>query len=327
MPCPLDEESFPQFAPLLAACQDYASHSRCCFRSSDFTQLEVDMTSLQNLQDDDELFDRRQAAVVVTHFSQHLKVAMWAASNDMATLQQQALMDDLRQAYRTVVGENVRKMMITTCTGLSMFPPTESLTDIDSHDCSYEDVYSPFPVIAQRLYNEDQMRQRHGKRRWQRLEQTASFILDFAQEVGVAVPETSEAYQAVLAEFQLRCLEWQDETDESCSSEGYEESAQGSIDPELPMDLQVQVDFSKEMQKCLNALPHIWQQIFGTVATFAIAATQQEIAAGQGSRETLENDQRKDVSISELDTNLNKLTISEYAENLDMAWYDVAHHY
>jgi len=104
--------------------------------------------------------------------------------------------------------------MIGTCRALSVFPPADTPEEVLDDDFSYEDVSAPLPVIAQRLFNDQRRRLEEGDSsegvgdRLQRRAMTAAFIVDFAHEVGVALPQMPEIYQSMLRDFAARATEW-----------------------------------------------------------------------------------------------------------------------
>merc|ERR1712190_33847 len=94
------------------------------------------------------------------------------------------------------------------------WPPTLSQVGVEDDDCSYEDVSSSLPVIAQRMFN-DEIRRKNtligvgGLSRLRRRAMTASFIIDFAQEAGVEIPDMPETHVMMLQEFSCRIAEWE----------------------------------------------------------------------------------------------------------------------
>jgi hypothetical protein len=122
-----------------------------------------------------------------------------------------SLVEELDKAYRIVVAESARNMMIATVKGLGLFPPSPPPCDVKPDDCAYEDVSAPLPMIAQRLYN-DHLRRQHDVSgsavRQQRRAMTAAFLVDFAHHAGAKLPEQSETYQSLLQEFSSRNFEY-----------------------------------------------------------------------------------------------------------------------
>jgi hypothetical protein len=123
-----------------------------------------------------------------------------------------ALVEELEKAYRIVVAESARNMMIATVKGLNLFPPTPKPQGISDDDCSYEDASAPLPVIAQRLYNNNVRRQRDEgmQGRQQRRAMTAAFLVDFSHHAGATLPQSPETYQTLLEEFHARHFEYAD---------------------------------------------------------------------------------------------------------------------
>lgn len=212
----LDEESFQEFVPLLAACQEYARNNRYGFKASDFTKLPSTPTSCATCQSAEsgrlleQLQGKLQAASAVSEYTDRLQSAIAARNENNTTHEQQVLLDQLDQAFHIVIRESVRHMMKSTCVGLSLYPPSPSPGGVDSNDCCYEDVSAPLPVIAQRLCNdEEMMRNTPCGTALRRRARTAHFILDFAEEVGVAMPAMPDQYAIMLQEFEKRVGEWQ----------------------------------------------------------------------------------------------------------------------
>eukprot|EP00747_Dinoflagellata_sp_TGD_P036547 gnl/TRDRNA2_/TRDRNA2_138538_c1_seq4.p1 gnl/TRDRNA2_/TRDRNA2_138538_c1~~gnl/TRDRNA2_/TRDRNA2_138538_c1_seq4.p1 ORF type:complete len:164 (+),score=13.22 gnl/TRDRNA2_/TRDRNA2_138538_c1_seq4:164-655(+) len=109
--------------------------------------------------------------------------------------------------------ESVRNDMIMTLKSLDMWhdDPRKPSEGIPDNDCSWEDVSAPLPVIAQRLYN-DHVRRSSGATRMRCLKrraETASFIVDFAHDTGVPLPEISETHKMMLDEFKACASSWE----------------------------------------------------------------------------------------------------------------------
>lgn len=206
-PPDFDEETFKTFAPLLRQSLDYARLSGFrfiaeTFKHSDSPQDDSSSSSCSFHGNKAELVAAlRKAAPVVDAFRKRL-----LARDDSR------LNDELDRAFRVVMLEGVRNAMISTCRSLEIFPPTPPPYGVDTVDCAYEDTTAPLPVIAQRLHN-DHLR-RHATAasamglRLKRRALTASFLVDFASEAGVTLPDTPEAFQTMLEEFVVRTSEW-----------------------------------------------------------------------------------------------------------------------
>lgn len=125
-----------------------------------------------------------------------------------------ALMEELERAFRLVMSESVRNSMVTTCRALCIFPPPSLPHEVLDDDYTFEDVSAPLLVIAQRLYNDKLRREREAEvsegrcSRAERRAMTAAFIVDFAHEVGVALPPMPETHQLILRDFALQASEW-----------------------------------------------------------------------------------------------------------------------
>jgi hypothetical protein len=225
----LDEESFHEFAPLLAACQEYARQNRFKFDAKDFVNLPQVSASatLSGEQDQGDELDlklqaRHFAAPAVTDYSERLRNAVEAQSQGRATSEQQQLLDQLNQAHHFVIHPSVRNMMKSTCIGLSMYPPMHPPQGIDDDEGFYDDVSVSFPEIAQRLYNEEQQKKNSplDQLHVQHAANTASFLLDFAEQCGVPLPDMPQRYRSLLAGFENRIEEWRcGESADTCVEE------------------------------------------------------------------------------------------------------------
>eukprot|EP00427_Karlodinium_veneficum_P019602 CAMPEP_0169128214 /NCGR_PEP_ID=MMETSP1015-20121227/36439_1 /TAXON_ID=342587 /ORGANISM="Karlodinium micrum, Strain CCMP2283" /LENGTH=282 /DNA_ID=CAMNT_0009192083 /DNA_START=17 /DNA_END=865 /DNA_ORIENTATION=+ len=213
-------ESFKNFAPLLEASQDYASQTGFRFRESSFDGLDDitktcakmvvaggrigEMSVTQDASESLHLAAKINAVPAMKCFSERL------SNSDPP------LIEELEKAFRIVVAESARSMMIATVKGLGIFPPKPAPDGIDDDDCSYEDVSAPLPVIAQRLFNDEARRFRDeagSAERLQRRAMTAAFLVDFAYFSGVTLPEPAETYQSLLQEFSARNLEFSEQED------------------------------------------------------------------------------------------------------------------
>jgi len=185
----LDLGSFPMFAPLLEACQDFAQLSGCRFATGTLRDMEAGK--------DTEMFAAlRKAAPVVSEFKRRLEIP------------EEDLRETVLRAYRLVMDESVRSGIIATCRELDMWP-ARPLMGIRDDDCAFEDTSAPLPMIAQRAYNDEMRRQKEDAMQpLKKRAVTASFIVDFATEVGVDVPPLSEKHKEMLQEFMSRVEEW-----------------------------------------------------------------------------------------------------------------------
>jgi hypothetical protein len=187
----LDLQSFVPFAPLLEACQDFAALTGYRFRNGDLQAFEALCPK-----DDQMLPAMEKAKPVVVEFQQRL------------AQREQELLDVLLHAHRLLMNESVRNAIVSTCRELDLWPPKPSPSSILDDDCAFEDTAAPLPSIAQRAYN-DEMR-RNSENVLQplcRRAETASFLVDFATEVGVELP-LGKLHQDMLQEFMSRVEEW-----------------------------------------------------------------------------------------------------------------------
>lgn len=189
-----DLESFPSLCPLLEACQDYGELSGCRFPRGvlpDFesTEIHENESALAAA--------KRKAAPVVNDFKDRLR------SHD------EELEATVLRALRLVMTESVRNGFAATCQELELWPPRPPPQGISDDDCAFEDTSASLPEIAQRLYN-DEMRRRSEDvlRPLLKRAETASFIVDFATEVGMETPEVQESHQTMLQDFMARVEEW-----------------------------------------------------------------------------------------------------------------------
>lgn len=188
----LDLESFPVFVPLLEACQDYARLSGCRFPRGALQTFEELSGSEKEM-----LSARRKAAPLVIEFKARLKQ------------QEQELLETVQRAYRLLMNESVRNAIVAMCRELDLWPPKPPPAGILADDCAYEDTSAPLPEIAQRAYNDEARRGREDVLQpLLKRATTASFIVDFATEVGVEMPAQSQLHLSMLEEFMSRAEEW-----------------------------------------------------------------------------------------------------------------------
>jgi hypothetical protein len=203
----LDEGSFRHFGPLLSASQEYAWHTGFRFRGGSFDGIEDLAASLAESGDGNGE-DPQQGASSASRLAAKIQAKPAIKSfADRLMKGEPELVEELDRAFRIIVAESARNMMIATVKGLGLFPPSPSPEGISDEDCSYEDASAPLPVIGQRLYN-DHVRRRldecSSAKRRQRRSMTAAFLVDFAYEAGVALPQIPETYQTLQQEFAAR---------------------------------------------------------------------------------------------------------------------------
>jgi len=127
---------------------------------------------------------------------------------DRLTLREKELMDALEVAHRRLMSESVRNAIVSTCRQLELWPPRPAPAGVEDDDCAFEDTLAPLPVIALRAYHEEVRRSKEeALHNLSKRANTASFILDFASDVGVDLPQ-SELHQQMLNEFMSRVEEW-----------------------------------------------------------------------------------------------------------------------
>jgi len=200
--CPLDEKLFPSFEKLIHLCQTYASLSGCRFSISAFDGIECDtvnrlpVVNEARSKDDGPLLSAKLRAVRgVRNFANRLKSG------------EPELLQDLTRAFHLVMKETARNSMIAYCKAEDFFPPLPAPSSVDDKDCSWDQVgLASAPVIAQRLYN-DEVHRAHDAGALVRAK-TASFIVEFADEVGVELPKLPSERTSMLQQFQQDLTSW-----------------------------------------------------------------------------------------------------------------------
>jgi len=201
-PQPLDETFYPSFTPLIRACQAYARLSGCRFSIAAFEGIECDATtripvvSSVRAHDSGPLLSAKlRAAPMVNAFAQRLRS------------QEPTLLEDLTRAFHFVMKETARNSMIATCKAADFFPPSPAPSSVHSQDCHWDEVgLASAPVIAQRLYNDEKHRLLDDEALVRA--KTASFVVEFADELGVKLPALPEARTDMLQQFQQDLASW-----------------------------------------------------------------------------------------------------------------------
>mmetsp|Transcript_6691 Transcript_6691/g.11721 ORF Transcript_6691/g.11721 Transcript_6691/m.11721 type:complete len:321 (-) Transcript_6691:111-1073(-) len=226
----LDEDAFPRSRDFLRASQEYASSSGCRFRGEDFRGIcddllaseapspsaRRDMTSSTALLQD----GKKQVPLIGAARSRDagplltVKLQLADALREYAARLRSAdkgLEEELDRALRTVLAESARNAMIAQFQALELWPPAPPPA-IDEEDCAYQDVSAPLPVVAQRLYNDQVRRLCDSTGVLSGLEaraRTASFLIDFAQAIGMPLPETSNTHADLMKELAASVSEWE----------------------------------------------------------------------------------------------------------------------
>merc|ERR1711933_657411 len=120
-------------------------------------------------------------------------------------------MQSLKFAYQQVMTESVRNGIVATFRQLGLWPPTPPPAHVSDDDCAWQDTSAPLLEIAQRTFNDDSRRGCDQLLRPLQLQATtASFIVDFAADVGTAseLASPTDMHKEQLAEFMLRVDEW-----------------------------------------------------------------------------------------------------------------------
>lgn len=218
---PLDEKLFPHFKAFIHACQTYASLSGCRFSISAFDGIQCDsgtclpVVSDIRAKDDGPLLAAKLRAVRhVKDFANRLKNG------------EPYLLEDLTRAFHLVMKETARNSMIAYCKAEDFFPPLPAPSSVDDKDCSWDEVgLASAPVIAQRLYNDEVHRANDAEALV--LAKTASFVVEFADEVGVELPTLPPERTNMLQQFQQDLASWtsmQTGTTVSASAEPQDDS-------------------------------------------------------------------------------------------------------
>jgi hypothetical protein len=206
----LDEDAFPAFSELLAASQAYADFSGCRFHKDNFRGvLEFSPATLVTTAAEQDISDhllvaKLRAAPVMLRFAKRLE------HGDVT------LAEELERASHIVTAESLHNSMCATFKELELWPPSPAPAGISDDDCAYLDLSAPMPVIAQRAYNEkvqrlyDVVGSIECKRR---VAETASFLLDFSQEVSSVAPKASFEDQQRLARFTEAAAEYRAQRD------------------------------------------------------------------------------------------------------------------
>lgn len=229
----LDQEAFRNFWPLLDESRDYARMSGCRFRSRSFDGLRRcdDRAAVPGRGQSDDTDDqlavaRARAAPAVYRFTQRLQAG------------EAALLEELDKAFRIVMAESVRGAMIAQCQLLEIWPPSAAPPGVADDDCAFEDVSAQIPVIAQRLYNDENRRHCMTTRHsdvdpMRRRALMASFIVDFAVAAGAPLPELPDTFDMMLRDFKAQALEWEQAHDCDVAEELLREGHMGALHGEI----------------------------------------------------------------------------------------------
>lgn len=186
----LDVEAFPAFRELLVDCQDYAALSGCRFQAYAFESNGV--TGKANAEE--WKAGVQKAMPRVKEFRKRVQA------------QEAGLVASIDVAYRLISAEGVRSGIVATCQEMGLWPPGVSIPE---DDCAFQDTTASLPLIAQRAYNDEMRREREESLQLlYRKATTASFLVDFASEAGLALPNLTESHREMLDEFMKRVEEW-----------------------------------------------------------------------------------------------------------------------
>jgi len=187
---------------MIHACQAYASLSGCRFSLAAFDGIWYNSTTRRHEVDEARAHDsgpllsaKLRAISMVHSFTDRLR-------NGEPELRQH-----LTRAFSMQMTESARNSMIASCKAADFFPPLPAPTGVDDKDCSWDEVgLVSAPVIAQRLFN-DELRRAHDARALVRAK-TASFVVDFAAEIGVELPQLNSERPDMLLQFQNELNWW-----------------------------------------------------------------------------------------------------------------------
>jgi len=197
----LDERSFPQFASLLQVSQKFASRHGCRFQP---IRSEVGAR---------EEYDGEAAHLVADPVFRDYMARLKPADGTVGAV---LLMEELHHAQRILVAESARKIMVSTCKELDLFPPSPSPSGVAHTDCRYEEEGTVLEV-AMRLYNDQAARlaeeSEHGVSSMYFKVRTASFLLDVAEVAGVPLPPVPALCHESVEKFRSRAQEWKDKED------------------------------------------------------------------------------------------------------------------
>lgn len=213
----LDAGSFGHFAPMLEACQEYAQLTGCRYHGLSYEALSLE--PLRSTLSEGEFVLSASGASPMERVGPKLAAELRAAPalrafQERLRLGEPGLLNDLKMATEIMMGEGVRNSLRVTCQQLGLWPPRPSPEGIDASDCSYSDVSASLPVLAQRLYNDEQRRAfvaiggggvdlEHARAA------TSSFLVDFAHEAGVPLPAMPAKHEALLRSFAKSVAEWE----------------------------------------------------------------------------------------------------------------------
>ncbi|CAE8695718.1 unnamed protein product, partial [Polarella glacialis] len=236
----LDTASFPRFAELLAATQEYAALTGFRFSPDSFSGLSALALGAEETRavrpgaeqtgDDGattgsgpaESKKERLRALKLKASPVVLEIAERLQAGDPS------LQEELERASRLVLSESVRSAVLATCRRLCLWPPEPWPEGIEASDCCYEDLSSTMDVIAQRAWNDEVRRKsttqlRSGAESYPkesggisalgRRALTASYLVDFAANCsGMALPPVPAIFPAMLAELEARAAEFEERT-------------------------------------------------------------------------------------------------------------------
>lgn len=208
----LDETSFRNFAPLLAACQGYAKQTGCRFLGDDF-HSESGQSGIAWQGESSRVVNDNFEESTMSSETGDLSAAVSAMAGRLRA-GEPGLCEEVERAFHLVMVESVRNAMIATFRELDMWPPVLKPLGVEDDDCSYEDVSPSLLVIAQRAYNDEMRRQTAligmgGLCILSRRAATASFLIDFALDVGNPLPLMPETHAMMLRDFSCRVEEWE----------------------------------------------------------------------------------------------------------------------
>jgi hypothetical protein len=170
-----DLQTFPAFADLLTATNEFAKSSGFRFRTSDLPEHPL-----------------------VAHFMQLVRIG------------DEPVRKDIERAVKICEQESIRNVMMTTCKELHLWPP---LCEDRLQSMAFTDTSEPLETIAWALFNFQSNLEAAPETLEARaqLQRTASYIVDFAHAAGCdSGNEMSKSGRDLLLDFLARVKEWTD---------------------------------------------------------------------------------------------------------------------
>ena len=199
------ECAFPEWRPLIAACNDYARLTGWRFVLSDFMNLS------QRCQSPELCAARELALPMSLEYGDRVRACIAATAEGAHPPR---LLEEFMACQRLVSTEAVYNSMLATIKAVGLgeagtSEATAEASELEGDALAFQDMSQPIQVIATRLTAYDRWMQANGlqEERQQRLLQS-SFIVEFGLEHGL--PEMRDATSAAtLTDFMSRLGEWE----------------------------------------------------------------------------------------------------------------------